>query len=217
MDFLKMNHMRPYHVILSVVITALLAGCAAKDDFPGLEYAPQMYHSTPYEPLTQIKDQSQGEWLDSNPEDGHGEFYNSNPYNPYGMTVREPVPGTVKTNIYRGEARELPYRLEKDSLELAALVKSPIADTVTALKEGKVLYQRFCQHCHGAKGQGDGLVGKVYKGVTAYNSGAVKDKPRGHVFHVITHGKGRMGAHASQISVEDRWKIVEFVRTLQRQ
>lgn len=217
MDFLKMNHIRPYHALMSLVITALLCSCAAKDEFGGVEYAPQMYHSTPYEPLTQITDKSQGEWLDSNPEDGHGEFYNSNPYNPHSMTMRKPVAGTVKTNIHRIDVREMPYRLEKDSLEAAALVQSPIADSEVALKEGKVLYDRFCEHCHGAKGAGNGLVGQVYLGVPAYNSAAIKDKPEGHVFHVITHGKGRMGAHASQISVEDRWKIVKYVQKLQQQ
>lgn len=61
------------------------------------------------------------------------------------------------------------------------------------------------------------MVGEVFKGVTPYNSRAVKDKPEGHIFHVITNGKGRMGAHASQVSVEDRWKIVRFVQTLQKQ
>ena len=54
---------------------------------------------------------------------------------------------------------------------------------------------------------GDGLVGQAYRGVTAYNSRAVKDKSEGHVFHVITHGKGRMWGHGSLISIEDRWKI----------
>lgn len=49
----------------ALIITALLAlgACAAGGDNPGLEYAPQMYHSIPYEPLTQIKDKGQGKWL----------------------------------------------------------------------------------------------------------------------------------------------------------
>ena len=90
-------------------------------------------------------------------------------------------------------------------------------DSEEVLKEAKVLYDRYCVHCHGDKGMGDGSVGKVYKGVTAYNSRSVKDKPEGHIFHVITHGKGRMWGHGSQISIEDRWKIVKYVQTLQKQ
>ena len=198
-------------LISYVFIGILFISCSAKDDYPGVEYAPNMYHSVPYEPLSQVKDEEIGSWLDSNPEDGHGEFYNSNPYNPNGMTMLEPVPNTVKRGGY------LPYRIHKDSFEIAALVKSPIEDGDEVLKEAKILYDRFCVHCHGEKGMGDGSVGVVYKGVTAYNSRAVKDKSEGHIFHVITHGKGRMWGHGSQISIEDRWKIVKYVQTLQKQ
>ncbi len=197
--------------IFLVVVVVIMSGCAAGVDNPGIEYAPQMYHSTPYEPLSQVQDESMGTWLDSNPEDGHGEFYNSNPYNPYGMTMLEPVENTIK----RGA---LPDRIAPDDYETAAAeLVNPTDSTKEVLAQGKVLYERFCIHCHGEKGAGDGLVGQVFLGVTAYNSATVVDKPGGHIFHVITHGKGRMGAHGSQISEEDRWKIVRYVQVLQKQ
>jgi mono/diheme cytochrome c family protein len=199
------------NIFLVFTLSLMLLSCSADKDNPGVEYAPNMYHSTPYEPLSQITDKEIGSWLDSNPDDNHGEFYNSNPYNPYGMTMRDPVPNTVKRSSY------LPYRIPKDSLELAALIKNPLASTEEVLKEGKVLYTRYCIHCHGEKGMGDGLVGIAYKGVIALNSRAVKNKSEGHIFHVITHGKGRMWAHGSQVSIENRWKIVKYVQTLQKQ
>jgi len=199
------------NIFLVFTLSLMLLSCSADKDNPGVEYAPNMYHSTPYEPLSQVTDKEIGSWLDSNPDDNHGEFYNSNPYNPYGMTMRDPVPNTVKRSSY------LPYRIPKDSLELAALIKNPLATTEEVLKEGKVLYTRYCVHCHGEKGMGDGLVGIAYKGVTAYNSRAVKSKSEGEIFHAITHGKGRMWAHGSQVSIENRWKIVKYVQTLQKQ
>jgi mono/diheme cytochrome c family protein len=199
------------NIFLVFTLSLMLLSCSADKDNPGVEYAPNMYHSTPYEPLSQITDKEIGSWLDSNPDDNHGEFYNSNPYNPYGMTMRDPVPNTVKRSSY------LPYRIPKDSLELAAFIKNPLASTEEVLKEGKVLYTRYCIHCHGEKGMGDGLVGIAYKGVLALNSRAVKNKSEGHIFHVITHGKGRMWAHGSQVSIENRWKIVKYVQTLQKQ
>ena len=202
-----------YNLVVAAVITIFMVGCTASGDNPGLEYAPQMYHSTPYEPLTQITDESQGTWLSSTEAETHGEFYNSNPYNPHGMTMREPVANTIARSKF------LPNHIAKDDYETAELLLTSPLDSADAsvLKDGKILYERFCEHCHGTKGQGDGLVGAVYKGVTSYTSAAVKDKAAGHIFHVITHGKGRMGAHASQISVEDRWKIVSYVQTLQQQ
>ena len=199
------------YIFLVFTLSLMLLSCSADKDNPGVEYAPNMYHSTPYEPLSQVTDKEIGSWLDSNPDDNHGEFYNSNPYNPYGMTMRDPVPNTVKRSSY------LPYRIPKDSLELAALIKNPLATTEEVLKEGKVLYTRYCVHCHGEKGMGDGLVGIAYKGVTAYNSRAVKSRSEGEIFHAITHGKGRMWAHGSQVSIENRWKIVKYVQTLQKQ
>ena len=78
-------------------------------------------------------------------------------------------------------------------------------------------YERFCQHCHGEAGKGDGLVAKAYKGVPVYSSDALKTMNDGHIYHVITHGKGRMWPHGSQISSENRWKIVLYVHELQKQ
>lgn len=197
------------------LIMALIAygtiSCSARGDRTGVEYAPQMYHSVPYEGLVQITDTEAGRWLTSSSE-GAAEFYTSNPNNPYKMNMRRPVANTVPRGKY------LPYRLPKDSIALAGRVlKNPLDSTDVVIAQGKVLFDRYCEHCHGQQGLGDGLVGKVFKGVTPYNSRAVKDKPGGHIFHVITHGKGRMGAHASQVSVEDRWRIVRYVQTLQKQ
>jgi len=193
----------------------IITGCGAGGDDQGLEYAPNMYHSVPYEPLSQITDKDAGnaaEFLRSN-DDDHGEYYNSNPLNPSEMTMRVPPANTVPRTKY------LPYRIPKDSLTVAAAVENPLPDTEAILDDGEVLYERFCDHCHGANGLGaeEGSVGEVFAGVPSYTSAAVKNVSGGHIFHVITHGKGRMGAHGSQISAEDRWKIVRYVQTLQNQ
>lgn len=196
--------------ILSLGI--LISSCAAGVDNTGLEYAPQMYHSTPYEPLTQIQDEGAGSWLDSNEEDGHGEYYNSNPYNQFKMNMREPVEGTVR----RGEL--LPVRLGADELETAAAtLESPFSDEDESIvKNGKALYERICLHCHGAEGNGDGLVAEKYAGVANLNGAAYLEITEGHIFHVITYGKGLMGAHGSQVSAEERWMIARYVKELQK-
>lgn len=191
----------------SALAMSLLAGCKADGDNQGLEYAPQMYHSVAYEPLTQIKDESQGSWL-SNREDGKGEFFNSNVYNPNGMNMREPVANTVSRN----KQGYLPYRLKAFELEQAALAKNPVESSEEVLKRGEVLFLQYCSACHGQKGMGDGKVGEVIGGVANLTGGAYVNLPEGHIFHVITKGKGRMGAHGSQIPEESRWKIVHYVK-----
>lgn len=207
-----MRLLKTYKTTLILAGATVLASCAGGDN-QGLEYAPNMYHSVAYEPLKQITDESAGDWV-SSLDNGVGEYYSSNPLNANGMNMRIPPANTVR----RSKRGYLPYRLGKDSLELAAVtIKSPLPMAAEIEAEGKVLYTKFCDHCHGDKGIEPGKVGEVFLGVPAYNSVAIKNKPEGHIFHVITHGKGRMGAHASQLSTEERWKIVRYVQKLQQQ
>lgn len=208
--------LRNISLMVSSLAIAALAGCGASGEYRGMEYAPNMYHAVSYEPLTQIKETDEGTFV-SNREDGKGEFFNSNIHNPNSINMREPVAGTVR----RTSNGYLPYRLHKDSLDMAArIVKSPIPTSEGVIAEGKLLYGRYCNHCHGANGQGSedptAKVGVILKGVPSYSLGRVATVSEGHIFHVITYGKGRMGAHGSQISEENRWKIVQYVQTLQK-
>jgi mono/diheme cytochrome c family protein len=207
--FFKNNYKKVFHSLLA---SALLMACAAEGDYPGVEYAPQMYHSVAYEPLTQIKDENAGRFVSSR-EDGRGEFFNSNLYNPHAMNMRKPPANTVK----RDPRGYLPYRIHPDSIEVAARVlKNPTEDTELNLQRGQVLYKRFCAHCHGETGQGDGSVGQVYAGVPPYNVGRVRNLNEGHIYHVITYGRGRMAPHGSQVDEEERWLITRYVQQLQR-
>ena len=193
---------------LVVGLTAGLLSCGDDHNDTGTEFAPNMYNSVGYEPMTQL----QGD---------------TNKINPYGMNMRLPVAGTVSRKKYTGadsiqqaflEQELLAKTDPNDSLSYsAALLKNPLAATPENIEAGKLQYERFCQHCHGEGGKGDGLVAKQYKGVPVYSSDALKDVNDGHIYHVITHGKGRMWPHASQISSENRWKIVLYVHELQKQ
>lgn len=187
-------------LILGVMALLSLNSCfLAKDEKdPGYEFAPQMYVSTPNEPYSQT--------------DLH-------PINPNGMTMRAPVEGTIgRSGVgYDNTRLELMYNypIGKDSLEYAAMVlKNPLEKTDKNLQEGKYFYTAYCQPCHGSEGKGDGSVGQVYGGVPNYTASYIADKPSGHIYHVITKGKGRMWAHGTQIRPEDRWKIVMYVNQL---
>ncbi|CAN5388305.1 cytochrome c [soil metagenome] len=205
-----------YNLGFLFIASVFLASCSASGDHPGLEYAPNMYHSVPYEPFSQITDIEAGQWVSSGMP-GRGEYYNSNPINPYGMTMRQPPANTVKRG--RGsEAVSLPYRIHPDSIGQAArTLRNPLEGTDQILDQGRLLYTSYCYPCHGGNGQGNGPVAPIYLGVASFTSDAVRNAPEGHIFHVITHGRGRMYPHGSQITVEDRWKIVHYVQTLQRQ
>jgi cytochrome c553 len=205
-----MNLTKIYTSAIVIGVIALV-GCKAGGENPGLEYAPNMYHSVAYEPLKQIKDKEAGMWVNSS-EDEIGEYYSTNPNNPHEMNMREPVANTVRRGKY------LPYRIPKDSLELAARIMiNPLDSSAAVIADGKRLYGIFCTHCHGDKGTEPGLVGEKYAGVPSYTSRALINMTQGHIFHVLSTGKGRMPSHASQLSIEERWMISRYVQVLQNQ
>ncbi len=194
----------------------LISSCTDQEKFKNIgihehtrwEFAPNMYHSKAYEPLTQITDEDQGTFISSD-DDGIGEHYNSNPYNPHKMNMREDVKGTIKRN----NGAFMPYHIAKDSLEYASLfLKNPLESNDTNIKDGELLYAKFCAHCHGAEGKGDGPVNGPFKGVANLAEGQLKSISMGHIFHVVTMGKGRMWSHASQLNQEERWKVAMFVK-----
>lgn len=171
-------------------VSAAFVACSNEQD-PGLEYAPDMYHSVPLDPYSQVK---------------------NNEYNPGGLNMRQPAKGSVA----RGKMGYNMY-LSADNAEAAGTeLKNPLEATQAHLAEGKVLYARFCSPCHGEAGDGQGLVGQKYKGVPSYTAGRVAELPGGHIFHVITNGRGRMMPHGSQVNPEERWKIVMYVQQLQK-
>jgi mono/diheme cytochrome c family protein len=218
-------------IMIALASLLLLAGCGGEGNNPGREYAANMYHSVAYDPFTQITDRDAGRWVTSidypegpNGEEGHAEYYNSNIFNPHHMNMREPPAHTVKRNAMGW----LPYRLPNDSigLKMADRLQNPLDSTAEVVAAGKVLFETYCDHCHGPKGAGDGKVatgvkidGKeksAYAGVPNYRSDALKNITEGHIFHVITYGKNLMWPHGSQVSPEDRWRIAKYVKTLQK-
>ncbi|SDK38992.1 Cytochrome c, mono-and diheme variants [Catalinimonas alkaloidigena] len=180
---------------------AVLAACGEGDrTTQRVEYAPQMYVSIPYEPVSQVE---------------------PNKYNPNGTNERTPPQGTVPRRSWAGQSRTelasniMVYNLGPDDIDAAETLKNPVPLNDQTLAEGKALYQRYCSACHGEQGDGQGKVAAQYKGVPAYNAGAVKGLSEGHVFHVITWGIRRMWPHGTQIDPQERWKIVHYVQTLQ--
>jgi mono/diheme cytochrome c family protein len=111
-----------------------------------------------------------------------------------------------------------PYPATTEGYEMAGLeLKSPLPMTEAVVEQGKVHYTKFCQHCHGATGEGDGGVVKNgnYPVPPSY-TGALKDLPEGKIFHSLVYGKNvAMGSHASQLNKEERWQVTRYVQYLQ--
>jgi cytochrome c len=96
-------------------------------------------------------------------------------------------------------------------------------NTPENLTEGKRLYEAYCSHCHGLTGQADGgVIAKGFPPPPSYTTGKssrggdMKDLTDGKIYHTLQYGLNLMGSHASQLSIDERWKIIMFVHELQK-
>lgn len=131
------------------------------------------------------------------------------------MASRPPVEGTVA----RGELRDNAafYTGKTGTGAQAPLVDTmPVAVNEQLLARGQERFNVYCATCHGMTGRGDGMV--VRRGFRApprLTDERLIEAPVGHFFDVITNGFGAMPDYAAQVSTEDRWAIVAYIRALQ--
>ena len=92
----------------------------------------------------------------------------------------------------------------------------PIHVTREVLERGRQRYDIYCLPCHGATGDGNGIV--VERGFPAppsYHIERLRDAPVGHFFDVMTRGYGVMYSYAARVTPDDRWAIAAYIRALQ--
>ncbi len=128
-----------------------------------------------------------------------------------GRSVRPQVENTVA----RGQLREDTYfstglvnGKEGDGL--------PFPATMAVLQRGQERYNVYCTPCHSRVGNGIGMiVQRGYMKAGSFHSARLETAPLGHFFQVISNGYGAMPDYASQITPEDRWAIVAYIKALQ--
>lgn len=94
---------------------------------------------------------------------------------------------------------------------------APVAPSAESLQRGQVLYGYNCQVCHGPGGQGDGpLSGYFTPKPFDLTSDTVQKLPDDEIFMVITQGRDPMPSLAENLSPEERWDMVNYVRSLKK-
>lgn len=150
------------------------------------------------------------------------ETYSINPVFADGRTSQGPVAGTVK----RGD--QYPVHIEMDNMGDTAnyyasrALPNPI-DSLSAnqMKETERLYLINCGICHGAKLDGNGPLWKDGDGPFPAKPAALvgdakyESMPDGQMFYSITYGKNLMGGYASQLSAQQRWEVIEYIKSKQ--
>jgi mono/diheme cytochrome c family protein len=207
-----------YCAATTLILSGTLVSCVADNNSPGLEYMPDMYRSPAVEAYVDY-----GEVRGRYNEEAHdlveAKFsfvppagtipYQGNHEESYMMPYQHGAPlGADKTHGLYG------VNQDENGLEAAKLDVNPIVYTEEVAKEGKVLFERFCIHCHGAEGDGQGTVIKNSNGKYPPPPAYKKEMTAGEMFYIITYGKNAMGSHASQLNAYERWQVVHYIETL---
>ena len=93
---------------------------------------------------------------------------------------------------------------------------APIEVTAATIDRGEERFNIYCAPCHSRTGDGNGMVvQRGFRQAASYHVDRLREMPVGYFFDVITNGFGVMPDYRAQIAVEDRWRIVAYVRALQ--
>jgi len=175
-------------LILTVVALAssvLLSGCGATPQQRAYEYMPDMAKSPAYKAFA------------------------PNRVTRDGLTLQRPVAGTIPRGYHFFQYGDG----EPEAVRAGRELGNPYHPTPQTLEEGKVLFEIYCMVCHGQQGRGDGPLAEKIPPPPSYLSDRLMQFPPGRIFHVITMGSGKMPSYSSQLSTDERWKIVTYVHT----
>ena len=125
-----------------------------------------------------------------------------------GFGMRKPVPGTVARGF-------IPYPYT-GQLTPAAVLTNPLLPTDDVLALGKRKFLTFCSPCHGNTADGDSRLRGQFPNPPTLHSEKIRKYPDGMIYHIITNGQNSMPSYATQITREERWAIINYLRVLQR-
>jgi mono/diheme cytochrome c family protein len=94
--------------------------------------------------------------------------------------------------------------------------ENPIATDGTSVARGTELFMINCQMCHGATGEGNGpIAANILNKPANLTLDVTQSKSDGSLFLTISNGVlGRMPPMNENLTVRDRWDLVNFIRTL---
>lgn len=177
--------------IFSLLFLIVLTGC-----FRG-----QPKEKPPIHPVLDMDFQSRYEAQEAAP------FFENN------MTMRPTVYGTIpRGHLNANDSLHLGIDATGDTLD-----QIPLVVDMELMERGQKEYDIYCTPCHSPTGDGRGIMMNYnYIPATSFHVDRLRNTPDGHIYRVITNGLRNMPAYSHQISVEDRWAIVAYVRALQR-
>jgi len=159
--------------------------------FPGMKYQPKLTQQTP-----------SAFFADGRSDRAAPEHTVPSSFGPAGQPLRD------DDALYLGK--------NPDGTFLPGFPKAVTVD-LKLLERGRDRFTIYCSPCHGAVGDGNGVVKKYGMGaVPTYHDDRLRKMADGEIFNTITNGKGQMNPYADKLKAPDRWAVIAYVRALQR-
>ncbi len=99
--------------------------------------------------------------------------------------------------------------------ERAALRPNPVVATSDAVGRGHSLFHQSCESCHGVKGRGDGsMASSLPIKPSDLSSERVQSQTDGALYWKLYAGRGMMLSTQGTMTDEQRWAVVDYIRTL---
>jgi copper transport protein len=95
----------------------------------------------------------------------------------------------------------------------AASANNPIPSTEQSIERGRMLFMQSCIQCHGETGRGDGPLASSLPLQPANLYDHVPFHPDQYFYEVITRGLSGVMPAFSSLSEEDRWNIINYLRS----
>jgi mono/diheme cytochrome c family protein len=138
------------------------------------------------------------------------EAYEANGFFADGLAMRQPPAGTVP--FRKPLEAGLAQGLGPDGKPVAT---APVPVDAALLARGRTRFDVHCAVCHGVLGDGESQVAlnmNLRRPPSLHDYRQVTD---GYLYQVVTHGFGLMPGYAAELTVQDRWAVVAYVRALQ--
>ncbi|MFB3904423.1 MAG: quinol:electron acceptor oxidoreductase subunit ActD [Acidobacteriota bacterium] len=128
---------------------------------------------------------------------------------PSSVAIAQPMRGTVARGF-------LPYAYQGRPEEAGADLVNTLPVTGANLARGRDRFTVFCQPCHGRLADGRGTLTPAFPKAPTLHSRKVREWTDGRIYAVLTEGQNLMPKWEAQISRDDRWLIIHYLRVLQR-
>lgn len=103
-------------------------------------------------------------------------------------------------------------------LDEAKDLKNTLEKSDRVLNAGNQIYIQLCAVCHGNKGAGDGITAAALQPKPAdFTSSDFQEQSDGTIFYKIREGRPPMPGFKTQLSEQQTWAIVHYLRSLSEQ